>query len=188
MSSQSHDDDGNIIGDKNGNFADKDAQINFGFAIDNYINMYSQRAKDGINSFYTILGAGNWLKENSKKHQQFDIKDVFGQRKGYLLNGKYVSGETAGNYLFGKNLESLREFSTLTSFVTKRFFFTRAAEEFGHYNNTSNGTNIPEVAPYYGEIPYSGRAITNGYYNNNPNNPVFTEYPQTSLYGNIKIK
>jgi len=39
----------------------------------------------------------------------------------------------------------------------------------------------------YGEIPYSGRGIVNGYYRTT-NNPMFSKYPTTAIYGNTKIK
>lgn len=37
----------------------------------------------------------------------------------------------------------------------------------------------------YGEIPYSARSITLGYYDGNINNPVFKEYGNKALYGLI---
>ena len=101
------------------------------------------------------------------------------------------SGETAGNYLFGKNLNTLREFSVLDNFryplTNKESVFYRAAEAFGAYHNSSNKVNNPSVSPYYGEIPYSGRGIVNGYYGTT-NNPIFNTYPRTAIYGTIKIK
>ncbi|MBS1646822.1 MAG: hypothetical protein JST67_05735 [Bacteroidetes bacterium] len=46
----------------------------------------------------------------------------------------------------------------------------------------------PEVAPYYGEIPYSGRQVTLGYYGNNTNNAIFANYPYSAIYGSINIR
>lgn len=48
-----------------------------------------------------------------------------------------------------------------------------AAAQFGHLHNTSNHADNPVKGPYYGEIPFSGRMITLGYYGNNMDNPIF---------------
>ena len=117
---------------------------------------------------------------------------ALGANRGYLFNGKYTSGETIGNYLFGANLESLRLFATLDNlrypFTNKESVFYRAAEAFGAYHNSSNHVSNASIKPYYGEIPYSGRGIVLGYYGNNTGNPIFNDYPSTAIYGNIKIK
>ena len=188
----SHDANGNILGDKNGNFANKNAKINYGFSIDGYINLYREWARDGINSSSSASAAKNWLKINSKLHGLLDIKQTFDANSGYLLDGKYVSGETAGNYLFGADLETLREFAILDNlrypFTNKESVFYRAAEAFGAYHNSSNRVNNPSVKPYYGEIPYSGRGIVLGYYSGNTSNAIFNDNGGSAIYGNVKIK
>jgi RHS repeat-associated protein len=187
-----HDANGNILGDKNGNFADKSAVINYGFSIDNLINFEIKQAAKEINSSSSASAAKDWLQKNSKRHGTLDIKDIFRANRGYLLNGKYVSGETAGNYLFGANLETLRNFATLDNirypFTNKASVFYRAAKAFGAYHNSSNGVNNPSVQPYYGEIPYSGRGVVLGYYGGNTNNAIFNDNGSSAIYGNIKIK
>lgn len=50
---------------------------------------------------------------------------------------------------FWRNLECLRQFSTLVDFVTKKYVLDKAAKSFGAYKNKSNHTNCPGVAPYY---------------------------------------
>lgn len=187
-----HDANGNILGDKNGNFGDLTARIFYGLSADSYMQNMIAYAKGKINSFKWASDAKDWLQKNSKRHGSLDIKDKLGANRGYLLNGKYVSGETAGNYLFGANLDNLRLFATLDNFrypfTNKESIFYRAAEAFGAYHNSSNHVNNPSVKPYYGEIPYSGRGIVLGYYQNNTSNPIFNDYPSTAIYGNIKIK
>jgi hypothetical protein len=109
-----------------------------------------------------------------------------------MFNGKYFSGESLGNYVFGANLETLRNFATLDDirypFTNKESVFYRAAEAFGAYHNKSNGVKNPSVKPYFGEIPYSGRNIVLGYYGNNPDNAIFRAHGNTALYGNTKTK
>jgi len=187
-----HDAHGNILGDKNGNFGDHSARIFYGLSIDNSMQSIIASASKKINSFKWARDAKDWLQANSKLHGSLDIKDKLGANRGYLLNGKYVSGETAGNYLFGANLNNLRLFATLDNFrypfTNKASVFYRAAEAFGAYNNSSNHVNNPSVKPYYEEIPYSGRGVVLGYYGNSSDNPVFNDYPNTAIYGNIKIK
>ncbi len=181
-----------LFGEDGGNFADKDAKINFGVSIDNVMNAEKKYASDAINSSGSASNAKNWLQKNSKRHGSLDIKDKLGANKGYLLNGKYVSGETAGNYLFGANLETLRDFAVLDNirfpFTNKKSVFYAAAEAFGAYHNSSNHVNNPSVKPYYGEIPYSGRGIVLGYYGGSTNNTIFNENRNSAIYGNIKIK
>jgi hypothetical protein len=187
-----HASNGDIVGDSHGNFADKSARIFYGVSIDKYMEQMIGFTNRKIKSFKGGLSAKSWLKANSKRHKSLDIKDKLGANRGYLLNGKYVSGETAGNYLFGANLNNLRLFSNLDNlrypFTNKESTFYRAAEAFGAYNNDNNQVNNPSIRPYYGEIPYSGRAIVLGYYNNSNNNPIFNDYPVTGIYGNIKFK
>jgi RHS repeat-associated protein len=187
-----HDSHGNIVGDKTGNFADKDAKINFGVSIDNAISAAEKYADGQMRAAGSASSAKDWLQKHSARHGDLDIKDKLGANRGYLLNGKYVSGETAGNYLFGANLDALRNYATLDNFrypfTNKSSVFYRAAEAFGAYHNKSNHVNNPSVKPYYGEIPYSGRGIVLGYYGGNPNNTIFNDNGSSAIYGNIKIK
>jgi RHS repeat-associated protein len=187
-----HDSRGNIIGDKTGNFADKGAKINFGVSIDNVMGAAEKYAAGQMQATGSGNKAKNWLQKHSARHGDLDIKDKLGHNRGYLLNGKYVSGETAGNYLFGANLNALRNYATLDNlrypFTNKESVFYRAAEAFGAYHNSSNKVNNPIVRPYYGEIPYSGRGIALGYYGGNTNNPIFNDNGRSAIYGNIKIK
>lgn len=154
-----HNANGEIVGDKNGNFANTHARINFNRSADVFMAGVIGLAKQQINSFENASDAKNWLQENSRRHNLLDIKDRIGEAEGYLYNGKYFSGESLGNNLFGANLESLRNFAILDDirypFTNKESVFYRAAEAFGAYHNSSNKVNNPSVKPYYGEIPYS---------------------------------
>jgi len=51
----------------------------------------------------------------------------------------------------------------------------------------SNHVNNASIAPYYGEIPYSGRSVVLGYFGNQFNNPIFKKYGSDALIGPIKI-
>lgn len=89
-----------------------------------------------MKQFKTSLGAMGWLSNNSKPKQSLDIKWKLGNAKGYLLNGKYVTGEGIGNYLFGMNLESLRQFGAVAGSIispigNKENTFDMAAAQFG---------------------------------------------------------
>lgn len=78
------------------------------------------------------------------------------------------------------NLESLRQFAildhALSPLDSKGGTFDMASGEFGSLHNRSNGVNNPVIQPYCGEIPYSGRMITLGYYGNDMNNIIFETY------------
>ncbi len=183
-----HDSWGNINGLKTGNFADRSAKIHYGISADSYIENKIAYSARKINSFEYSMHAGQWLKENSARHHPLDIKDKIGAREGYLFKGKYTSGESLGNYLFGVNLETLRQSFSISFMMPRVDYFYYAAKIFGQYHNTSNGVKNPSVPPYYGEIPYSARSITLGYYNNNGDNPIMNAYGSRAIYGSVKIK
>lgn len=183
-----HDSKGNILKNECGNFADTKARIHFGISADSYMDKMMAYAKEQINGEGTYHFATKWLMENSRRGKDLDIKDKVGHNEGYLFKGKYVTGESLGNYLFGANLESLRQFATVSSFFSKEFVFDQAAQKFGAYHNSSNKVNNPSVSPYYGEIPYSGRQVVLGYYGNNMSNPIFNKYDASAIYGTINVK
>lgn len=195
----SHDATKNIVGDKNGNFAEKGAQIFFGSSIDNAMANMQSKVADKLNSFTWAPNAVDWLKNNSRSHQSLDIKTSLGAANGYLFQGKYTSGESLGNYFFGANLASIVNQSGITAMALQWKYgtveykgpvFTDAARAFGAYHNASNHVNNPAVAPYYGEIPYSGRNIAKGYYQYEGGsiNPITNTYGNAAIYGNVLIK
>ncbi|TAM92962.1 MAG: hypothetical protein EPN39_21195 [Chitinophagaceae bacterium] len=182
-----HNSQGDILGNANGNFADVDAHINFGVSMDNEISNLNS-AVASIFKELDGVSATLFLKASSSNRQWLDIKKDIGANQGFLFKGKYVSGESLGNYLFGLNLETLRESTILDNvfLYSKLEFFHSAVTQFGRYNNKQNGTNLPFVPPYYGETLYSGRQVTLGYWGNNMNDPIFNLYGQG--LGNVKIK
>lgn len=179
---------GHIIGDKSGNFANKKAQIQYDVSLDQYMNTILGYSAKMLNWFAKITDAKDWLATQSGPGGDFDIKrNLGGENKGYLLNGKYVTGESAGNYLFGANLRLLKESSFFSGGVSDNYIFDKAARVFGALHNKSNNVNNPVAPPYYGEIPYSGRQVVLGYYYNNVNNNIFRQYKNAALYG-LKVK
>ena len=148
------------------NFADRSAHINYGVSKDDYVqglhNEFEGVAKDKISK-----KAAGILAAKSKPGKEYDIKVKIGAREGYLYNGKYTSGESLGNHLFGLNLSSIYDQNTITLklFYNKEGFFIDAMREAGLLHNRSNRVNNPtNVGPYYGEIAYSGREVATGYY------------------------
>jgi RHS repeat-associated protein len=188
-----HDNTGKILGDKNGNFANTKAKISFGVSLDQYLATILSYSTDQINKFRSVTNAKDWLANQSKPGGNFDIKRALGADNGFVFNGKLITGESAGNYLFGANLEILRTSSVLPDIRflfsdPKLEIFDAAAKVFGALHNRSNHVNNPSVAPYYGEIPYSGRQVVLGYFGNQSNNTIFLQYGNPALYGTIKIK
>jgi RHS repeat-associated protein len=163
-----HDPKNNIIQTSPGNYADPSAKIKFGVSIDKYINDMYKISQNGMDN--ADGSAVSWLKKNSARGEDLDIKDFLGHSTGYLLGDFYVTGESAGNYLFGKNLAYARP----ALYHDKLEWWRLTMRQVGRYHNKSNTNlkknyivNNPEVPPYYGEIESSGRWISNGYFNIN---------------------
>lgn len=139
------------------NYANPNAHINFGKNINDLMGTLHNRAKLGMDN--SDDAAVIWLKHNSGNNQPLDIKTRLGENEGFLFQGNYISGESAGNYLFGKNLKYSGNYT-----LSKGEYWSLSAQQFGAYHNKQNKVNNPKVAPYYGEIPYSGRQIFKGYW------------------------
>ncbi|WP_190946436.1 RHS repeat-associated core domain-containing protein [Nostoc flagelliforme] len=88
----------------------------------------------------------------------FDIKQnknyaPYGPATGKMLNGKYATARSAGNFLAGYNAStSTRRFSGAISETT----MMRISGQLHSLGNTSG-------PPYFGEIPYAGRRISEGF-------------------------
>lgn len=108
--------------------------------------------------------------EESKLNQPLDIKNnkdwsPEGPMTGRLLNGKYATGRSAGNYLAGLNGVT----STLLGFKISGLTYMKLAgayqrgllDKFTVANIVLFGPSYGP-APYYGEEPYSGRRILEG--------------------------
>jgi len=115
--------------------------------------------------------------EESKLHQGLDIKNdkdwsSEGPMTGRLLNGKYATGRSAGNYLAGLNgvTSTLRGFNISGSTYMKmagayQKGLISTPHKILNYNLIGSILffgNSYGPAPYYGEEPYSGRRILEG--------------------------
>ena len=76
---------------------------------------------------------------------------------GKMLEGYYVSAESAGNYLAGLNGATGHWGLLNNHTVSKEFYMLLAGMLHSKANNT------PIVPPYYGEIEYAGRWISYGF-------------------------
>jgi len=184
-----HNATGDIVGfmDKAGvaNFADRSAHINYGVSKDDYVqgihNEFAEIADDKVST-----KAAKILAQRSRPGGKYDIKRTLGAREGYLYNGKYTSGESMGNHLFGLNLASIYDKNTITLklFYNKEGFFIDAMKEAGLLHNKSNRVSNPtNIGPYYGEIAYSGREVASGYYKAAVAD-FFKKYGNEAIYGN----
>ncbi len=114
------------------------------------------------------------IRTESKLRGDFDIKNredlaPSGPFTGKLLNGKYASARSAGNYLAGYNAARGTQYGVG---LTRTGYLKLA----GAYNMTGELTTSMILgivlrndsygpAPYYGEAPYSGRRIIQGWDN-----------------------
>lgn|GEM_PF-3140303 len=176
----------NTLSNSNGDFADYSAQIHFDESIDDKMYNLIEDTKNKLRSNgNTVFGAKRWLSENSASGAPLDLKIALGHNVGRKFGKYYISGESAGNYLFGANLKNLK--ILFFNGTGDEFVFDQAAQAFGAYHNSSNHVNNASIAPYYGEIPYSGRSVVLGYFGNQFNNPIFKKYGSDALTGPIKI-
>jgi len=100
---------------------------------------------------------------DSRHNQDFDIKTQgwadHGANTGYLLNGKYATIRSAGNYLAGLNAMTSTLFGKHISpeFAQKLFGAFQQGGMRGMLYTYRTGNNYPGTsAPYWGEDAYSG--------------------------------
>ena len=180
-----------ITKDTYGNSANPQAHINFGISKDDYVKQindeYSKIATDKAS-----WQAKKILESRSRNGKEYDIKVKIGEAEGYLFKGKYLTGESLGNYLFGINVSSLFDNNTWTlkMFYDKDGFFRDVMRAAGQLHIKQNKVNNPTVPPYYGEINYSGRNIVNGYYQENATQffQSFRNIGTGAIYGEIIYK
>ncbi|MBO9592710.1 MAG: RHS repeat-associated core domain-containing protein [Niabella sp.] len=176
---------------KNGNFADPDAHINFGVSQDSYVQgLNNEYISTGKNNISTT--AKNILQTKSGNGGDYDIKVKLGAREGYLYNGKYTSGESLGNRLFGMNVSALYDYNSFTIKLVynKEGFFKDVMKVAGAYHNRQNKVNNEVLPPYYGEINYSGRSIVHGFFKSGATSYMnrFQNYGNGATYGYKKLK
>ena len=116
------------------------------------------------------------IASNSKKGKMFDIKTPY-KNVDALLNGKYATSRSAGNFLAGYNAESATYFGVGVSFETFQKLAGGLHIENSHGKNLSTGQMIDIVlfgtyessdiskfkAPTYGEVPYQHRMSEAGW-------------------------
>ena len=106
---------------------------------------------------------------NSRSGNKFDIKSRYylgkGGYAGKLLNGKYISAESAGNFLAGFNASGRGELSFVKYMQLAGAY--HKAGMMGVINNERTG-KLYGVSPWYGEIAYAGRMILWGWLTKSP--------------------
>jgi hypothetical protein len=120
--------------------------------------------------------SGKSLKEiaaNSTLYSKYDIKNtsnaLYGISTGRRLNGKYATARSAGNYLAGYFGATHSQYGFWISKTT----YMKLAGALNTKDWDGHGKWVPfkimlfgksyGPAPYYGEIPYSGRRILQGF-------------------------
>ncbi|NQX40647.1 RHS repeat-associated core domain-containing protein [Pedobacter steynii] len=140
-------------------------RIRFGESWDKIIDTYNDMANE--QDLY-LTG------QQSRNRRRFDIKEADflaedGVMTGKLLDGKYASARSAGNYLAGLNGRT----GTIQGQRISRITYMKLAgalqqRKYSFWNAlriVTFGTSFGS-APFYGEEEYSGRMILNGWNSN----------------------
>ncbi|WP_131539592.1 hypothetical protein [Pedobacter nototheniae] len=142
-------------------------RIEFGKSWDGIIDSKHKEAKD-----LDLKQIANESKSSTEKRiYKFDIKAnkeiaPYGPMTGGLLDGKYATARSAGNYLAGYNGRTGTYFGVHISLTT--YMKLAGALQQGQYNST-NAMKIVMFgksygpSPWYGEIEYTGRRVTQGW-------------------------
>ena len=134
------------------------AIIHEGVTIDNYILALNNIVENKVDELGSI-DDGWWLAANSTKGQQFDVKQKLGATDGYLLNGLYVTGRSAGNYQAGFNGYSVKPWYT-----SAETFWRVLITKSGQLHMRDNNLKImPHNGRWSGEVDYAGEMIWRGY-------------------------
>jgi len=114
-----------------------------------------------------------WIAENSKSGKDFDIKSnesyaPFKVFTGTLLNGKYATARSVGNYLAAYNASTGTFWKFSISFDT--FMRLAGALHKGYFNSVNAAEILLDNRaygrpPWYGEIEYAGRMMKKGWDN-----------------------
>jgi hypothetical protein len=141
----------------------KGARIIFGQSFDSDI----ERLNNEAISNFDLRQIG----EKSKDGQDYDIKTKkeyapYGPNTGKLLNGKYATARSAGNYLAGLNEATGTYFGAHISWETA--IKLAGALQQGQYSKANAAKIIMfgtayGPAPWYGEIEYTGRRVQEGF-------------------------
>ncbi|NTD97008.1 hypothetical protein G6M26_06580 [Agrobacterium tumefaciens] len=148
-------------------FSKLDGRIEFDKSWDGIIDSKHKDAKD-----MDLRQIGEESKSSTEKRiYKFDIKAnkkiaQYGPMTGRLLDGKYASARSAGNYLAGYNGRTGTYFGVHISLTT--YMKLAGALQQNKYNKTNAakivlfGTSY-RLSPWYGEIEYTGRMVTQGW-------------------------
>jgi RHS repeat-associated protein len=143
------------------------AKIHLNINIDNMMDEYHQLAVDEIGSKGLKAGA-TWLYKNSANGADLDIKQtVLGAAEGYVYKNFIISGESAGDFLFGANLRLLYPhtiFLNDNNFENVLAVYDAAMQVVGAYNISQNKLHITPQPPYWGEDIYAGRMQARGFF------------------------
>lgn len=112
----------------------------------------------------------------SRNGGRYDIKSSFSESSGgnytaVSYNGKITTARTAGNILFGQNLRTINTITADQLFISAQMFYKLTMPAVGAYNqyqNNRNGVNYSSGFPFYGEHPYSGTGIYQGFFGTKP--------------------
>ena len=154
---RAHDNDGNILPE-----VAQGSRILFDTTFDNDITNLNNAARE-----MDLREVAN----NSTSGQRFDIKNnkeiaPEGPNTGRLLNGKYATARSAGNYLAGYNAASTTYFGSYISEETNMKLAGALHQgQWGKVNAARILTYGKAFgpAPWYGEIEYAGRRIQSGF-------------------------
>ncbi len=131
---------------------------------------------DDLNQKARKMGLSEVMNK-SKRKQDFDIKTnekiaKYGENTGGLLNGKFVTARSAGNFLAGMNGATVSTNTYFTDYLSEDSYM-RVAGEYQTTNEMSTTTAVGlrtgainptvNVAPFYGESRFSGIYIQNGF-------------------------
>jgi RHS repeat-associated protein len=120
---------------------------------------------------------------NSRSGKRFDIKSKYQRGTGKMLNGKYISAESAGNFLAGFNAGGRNGLSFI-KYMQLAGAYHQAQSLQGPLSNVITG-NPSGLYPWFGEIDYAGRMIVWGWLTKSPQDKEATD---ASEFYNSKIK
>jgi len=159
------DGNGSYLKNKDGSFVvAKNATIRFGDSFDEDISRLNAEAQK--------MSLGD-IANNSTNGKKFDIKvdksiAPDGEYTGKLLNGKYASARSAGNYLAGFNGATSTQYGFYVDYVI--YANMAGALQTGQWEGAATTFRRIMIEkktygppPYYGEQEYSGRRIRAGF-------------------------
>lgn len=128
-------------------------RIFYGHSIDEMIDRLSEMGGGSINhNPLTYYDKVSQLIQDEHNGGIWDIKVRLGPTNGFLLNGVYVSGRTAGNYLAGRNAALAAPW-----WMPAEGAWNIAIQKAGGLHGNAS------VYPWYGEIPFTGRQFRRGF-------------------------